>query len=728
MTVPGNRVGLLKYGSFKFPDNYTHSIKCRPWYGANDLTPKGVECSLSVEFFIYSNAYREQSIDADVIRNSDLATAVNNMRKELLSPRKNLIMLGTGWARNPNPDNQDNVFPDVILGSQGGQVQPEDLGVFGTLNPKASIHGDINHGPLPQELTIDPIVGADAVKCSWSCLFYYSQCSSVDNPNLSGFFDHITELNYETTYTINQEGLMRYFIVGTYTLRNAIYEQLKATYINRRFMDTPEGPALPGGQKLILLEPKIPPGFRLIERTHNLGYTNNVINFRFELEEIAGMYPYFRRVYRIDAKHQIASDLFSTNAMDGAGFVSWMNRLDANITLYPGVAHQYAWEVFLTILMQRAVSIGPGPKNNLDPFIKDFPFPNPTGSVSPFKRRVIVKKLTLSEGLYSQNHSFSCEWATLTDLKGILTKSGFTRYIIPIKNGWLPEVRAAANENVVKEYQKETATVNKEYFLTRTSNKSMVSLTHPATDAKEIIFDPCPNAFNGINDSDNNVRDRVDVEASDKGVIYETYNDLFDFESGSSALLAEQTPETNENTYINYQVSFTVEENSRAYQIPINSGDAVNQGALLSRKRHTQQQAPINANDPFPGSMVPGFTSMGFSNLIEPIGPDGPSSVVVAGGENSYKIVMNGSATRVYFPITCPAVVSVEGFAAVRAPGYTFTQHRVNNSRVPIYKATWTVEYFVTGQLYNPHGLLVSDVPGSEGNTYTNANNAQYIT
>jgi hypothetical protein len=124
--------------------------------------------------------------------------------------------------------------------------------------------------------------------------------------------------------------------------------------------------------------------------------------------------------------------------------------------------------------------------------------------------------------------------------------------------------------------------------------------------------------------------------------------------------------------------------------------------------------------------MVPRYTTMAEGTSNESVfgnqAPQ-PSCVIVAGGENTYKVVMTGSAIRAFFPVTCPAVVAVEGFVAIRAPGYTFTQTRVNNSRVPLYRASWNVEYYVTGQLFNPHADLTSNpTQFTTSNTYTNAN------
>jgi hypothetical protein len=726
-----NRVSRLQYGSFPFPDNFTHSLVCRPWYAADEITSKGVECTLTVEFYLYNNSYRGPANDAFTNSvSNNLDRMINVARQELLTPRKNLIIKGTGWAFNEAPNVEDNVFPDVILGSQGGALDP----TISTL-PRATIYADINNGPIPQELTVDPLVGASAVKCTWKCTFWFTFCKRSIDPALSDKIDFLTELLYETNYTINADGRMRYSIVGTYTLRNVNLTALQATYIDRQSLGEPI--FTPNAQKdLLLLEPIVPPGFRLTERTHRLGNTNNRIDFRFELEELEGNHAYYPYVTKMDFKHQASSDVFSNNAVNGSGLVTWVNRLDGTVSLVPGRSAEYAWEVFLTTLMQRALIRQQSTRG--DPLsVKNYPFPGkPIPSVSKKAESVIVKKLTVTEGIYTNTHTFSCEWLVTCGLNDLLNRTGLFSSVIPVREGWLIGNRTSQN---ILDARNNAPLKNKVYYQTETGNKSSNSLSRPSRDVKKIFFDPCPSQQNGVDSFDDEIIE-VAARQADRSVNGQMVSDLFSFTPlATGDVLIQSTEETftvnPAATYVSYVVEFSVEENSRAYQVPINSGDALNQIDLLSRKRHTVAQAPFSVTpgsqnalqfEKDPGSMVPRYTTMAEGTSNESVfgnqAPQ-PSCVIVAGGENTYKVVMTGSAIRAFFPVTCPAVVAVEGFVAIRAPGYTFTQTRVNNSRVPLYRASWNVEYYVTGQLFNPHADLTSNpTQFTTSNTYTNAN------
>jgi len=84
-------------------------------------------------------------------------------------------------------------------------------------------------------------------------------------------------------------------------------------------------------------------------------------------------------------------------------------------------------------------------------------------------------------------------------------------------------------------------------------------------------------------------------------------------------------------------------------------------------------------------------------------------SVTVTSGANTYTVTMIGSGTRVSFPLTMPAIIGLNNFPAIRAPGAMFSQTKTFSGGIPIYHAEWKVTYLIVGQLTDPHNVLYNN-------------------
>jgi hypothetical protein len=652
--------GTLAYGAFQFPETFNHSVSTRPWYGADEASVKGTECLLTVEFMLYSGM--ERAFGDESLLFYDY---VEKVRNSLLAPRLNLVIRGTGWAFSTSGSGLTNQ-PDVILGSSGG-ISPVS----------ASVVADLNNGPLPQSLDFEPIAGINAVKCTWKCLFWYNKCASASASSL-------IEYNYGTSFSVDKSGRTKITITGTYGFSGGnLFPNQKVLAIRDH----------------LRIQPIVPLGFELLDQSHNINPTGTRVDFRFEIQEIASENAYFPFTAMVDGRHQASSFAFGTDATSGTGFSSWGNKLDVSVNLLPKINPRYAYEVFLWILMQRTSIFGSATDCK-----KDYPVPFKNSHLSREPKdssasgRVFVKRLTITEGLYSNSHNFSVEWFVTFNLDQLLHQTGLFKPITSSLNDGLPPWFTAPRENKLYADYLLRDNLNEAHFKTTSGNsenrKSHLYFFENSNVLGKLLFDPCavtnppfpggeytPALLNPIRTLPNNL-----------------------FPCSGSTSFGDFLPA--ESTFLDYEVEIEVKEESRAYQIPINSADAVNQQQVLSRKNTSPNDFVYSNPSSAEGYFVP---PTGADGVLQPGQPGTQQgAVVVAGGENTYTITMKGSAKRIQFPISCPAISSVENNLLFRSNGSTFTQKRVNAGNVPLYEARWNIIYVFNGAVSKPHGDLFS--------------------
>jgi hypothetical protein len=681
-------VGLLQYGNYIFPENFTHTVNTRPWYGTDQRSVKGTECVLTVEFIVYDKTNLEGNYPS-------LEVELETIRKQLGTPRLNLIIKATGWANSGN--SLVTGQPDVILGANGGAV--------GSLaSPGAMVSGDLNNGPLPQGLVISPIAGINAAKCSWTCSFWYTSC--VTGRANAG---SLLEYSYTSAFEVSTTGRTKITYAGVYSFSGSNITQTVSTIANRNQLH---------------IQPYIPPGFELLSQSHYINETGEQVSFRFDIQEIASENPYFPFTVNLNGRHQAKSSFFQKDAMSGAGFVTWDNKLDMTVTLAPSVHPRYAYEVFLWVLMQRSkLYFTPVSGASSQPQLStakayDFPssitFPAATVNVP----RVILKDILITEGLYANTHSFTTSWCSICTLNDLLFRSGLFKYVTnnsdkPWNKTTPPAFSSYQYDSSVKD------AVNAQHYRTRTNGGSKTANVYfiekpfgNATKPSKLFFDPCTgpteaylNGFIAPSEGGGTGEEYVWINSTqrvDPNYLYSTNQQT---QLGVLDALSISALQSNpEKTFLNYEVEFIVDENSRAYQIPINAADALNQDNFLRGKIHLYEDAYTVGGVPIPltstqGQMIPPTSVAGLPN----------GSVTITSGANTYTVTMIGSATRVGFPVTMPAIIQLGNFPAVRAPGAMFSQTKTYSGGVPIYKADWKVTYLIVGQLTDPHNALYTN-------------------
>jgi hypothetical protein len=650
--------GQLSYGTFKFPETFNHSVSSRPWYGADEVSSKGIECLLTVEFLLYEGMEEV---------NIPFTEYLEAVRKQLLTPRLNLVIRGTGWAFS-GQSNQ----PDVILGSSGG---PSIIPV--------KVVADLNNGPLPQSLDIDPIGGINAVKCTWRCTFWYNQCGSTSA-------NSIIEYNYSTSFSVDRNGRTKLAITGTYGFAGGNLAANTKTLAPRN---------------QLFIQPIIPVGFELIDQSHSINETGTRVNFKFDIQEINADNAYFPFISSIDGRHQATSFATGTDPFKGVGFSTWGSKLDVSINLLPKIHPRYAYEIFLWILMQRTVFYGvPKLGGTVPDGRKSYPVPanNPMmDQERPFTElpfttgRVFVKRLTITEGIFSNSHTFSAEWTIACSLDALIQGTGlFTRVTSTRDNDNFPWESIIPNPNKLYSDLQQRRELNQDHFAetsgTSANRTSHLYFVENNNVLGKLLFDPCTTPS-------------IPVPGQEYSFLplpgKRLPTNLFPFlPTAINALLPDP-----ERSWLKYEIDFTIEEDSNVQQIPINSGDSLNQTQLLSRKTTDPTDFNLSDRSSISANFVP-FSSGSGLTLSQPNTPGTTTgAVIVASGESTYTLTMNGSATRVGYPISCPAVYGLEGNILYRQDGAKFTQRRVNSGTVPIYSAEWTVSYVMEGKVSSPH-------------------------
>jgi hypothetical protein len=728
-----NPLGRLQYGEYIFPENFTHTLHSRPWYGDDGMSVKGVECVLTVDWFIYERAIDAAPFPVNTL-NQTIEQQVTYIRQSLLTPRLHLIFLDTGVAGsgNKNPGfNAAELPPAVILGT--------DSSAPINSNVNQAVYIEADSGPLPQELKIEPVLGSGAVKCSWTCLFKYIPCRTNRsfNPDLD-----LIEFNYRQSFEVDYNARTTILYDGYYSFIDSVARLESGrdvTRVGRRIED------------LLALGIKAPIGFELTNHNQTISETENKVFFRVEFAEINSNNPYIPPAIKIDGRHQAKSGMFN-NPMQGSGYLTWLNKLDTTITLRPGFQSSDAFYIFLFILMQKTRY-----RKDAAFDLRQLPFPTQlmaemaSADTKEDEGVSILTSLTITEGLYDNTHTFSAEWLLTANLNQLLAQSGLFKHIAnkphanlvpwnvddkkvppdPYIEDSLDEAeRFQKSEEEWEHYAEHVNSVYPSFEKTPGASRkiplSYTTFTSIGGKGRRIFFNPCIDTNPGIplmglgqdqfiSNTDRNVRlsntTNLIKEINNPVALLETAIDA----DAQNTVIGGFLNANRHKTFVDYEVSFEVIENSRTYQIPINQGDALNQEQFLDRKTTKFEQAvnaPYELNS---GTMVP-F-----------VGND-QGSVLTVGGQSTYMLIMRGYAKRAYFTISCPAVMQVEGYTTYRAPGMRFEQRRVTTGRVPMYEAEWEVPYLVTGPLHKPFSAEFPYVGALfVGMPYTNALPDDYL-
>jgi hypothetical protein len=734
-----NPLGRLQYGEYIFPENFTHTLHSRPWYGDDGVSVKGVECVLTVDWFIYDRTHDSEPFEKNN-RSQSVERQVVVMRESLLTPRLNLIFLNTGVAGSGRQSFElGRIPPSIILGIDDDSILPSE--VLGNALDQAA-YVDADHGPLPQELKIEPVLGSGAAKCSWTCLFKYVPCKPCLEP-FSSFFKKPIEFNYRQSFEIDYNSRTTIIYDGYYSFGPNVLCPFDSSTGEYRGSFTIE--------RLLALGLKVPVGFELISHNQTISETENKVFFRVEFSEVNSNNPYIHPAIKIDGRHQAKSGVFN-NPMQGSGYCTWLNKLDATITLRPGFLSSDAFYVFLFILMQKTRY-----RKDTAFDLRQLPFPTQLmaemGNVDTKEHEgiSILTSLTITEGLYDNTHTFSAEWLLTANLNQLLAQSGLFKHIAnkphDDKVPWNVDDKKIPpdpyNEDTLNEAERFIKSEEEwEHYTERVNSVypsfekvpgaalktplSYTTFTSIGGEGRRIVFNPCIDTMpelstlglgqdQFVSNTNRNLRlsgtTNLIKEFVDPSLQSEATIDA----DAQNTVVGGFLNANRHKTFVDYQVSFEVIENSRTYQIPINQGDALNQEQFLDRKTTKFEQAvnaPYELNS---GTMVP-F-----------VGND-QGSVLTVGGQSTYMLIMRGYAKRAYFTISCPAVMQVEGYTTYRAPGMRFEQRRVTTGRVPMYEAEWEVPYLVTGPLHKPFSAEFPYVGALfVGMPYTNALPDDYL-
>lgn len=618
--------GTVTYGAFTFPGTYNITIKSQPIYNTANTGTKYVRHSITIKFILS----REMAGQLD--NGYSVDELVDWVRNQLLQPRQALI-----------------------LDFQGAGTAPASTDLQGPTTTTFMPQHDFEGGPSPQSFEWRPLGVNNAVEITWTINVSSRWCYAIDqwDPTfkiIDFFWDRRFDLGDEGQCTVTTKGK-----VETRLGEGAAADFQLSDYVNS--IDSPVQ------RSLFYFLP--PVGFRRVRQSYAVNETNTAITFEIVDEEIPSENALFPYSVMIEATHSMGSSLTATGSMSGRGFLSWDNEINVRVRLAPSFPSSLAYLIFLWIVSQRYNRIKRfGPADN-DTKLGRVPSKSETDKTEAKegfnnKPRNILISLRMRENIYRREHDFNAKYLGVYALDKLLEMSGmFTPvYTIPDQNG----------KNPWEEGYNLRDPYNSQWLAWRASVDRILRPYgyRGAHQPIGIIFDPCaagPRAvapFDVINDE----------------YLYNTPGKFTD------------PDDIKDETYIDYQCSFALYEDSSVHQIGIQDKTSITDGYNLSTE---QEAATMDAK------------SVDFLWSGKRGADQQQTAHTATVGGSKFILTCKGMALRLKWPALAPVVISVAGFAVRRMPGALIEQKQVARGANPVYATRWNIRYAV-------NGLITEDV------------------
>jgi len=362
-------VGNVSYNGIVFPSAFHVRIQARPVYQQGDVARKYVNYTLTLDTVL---TYTDPPLSAAVTANQDMGPNSAYYRKLLTEPRKSLTFGGQG-------------FGDFVINQAANQVAIP-VG-YRTVN-------DVAFGPKPRLLVWEPVGSNRAAHVTWVCEFAIPECIS-DSARSSGA---LLECTYETSFNVNQEGLL------TRTIKATL--ELAANARGFQFTDTVDFYV----KRFI---PSTVPGFHRETHRH-VSRDHRVLNITYTDTEIASDNAFPQGMVSMDVSHTVSS------TFENEGFLRWMNTMSGTFRWGRGFTGALAWSQFADIVRQRT-SLIPQPA-------KGFKQAN---TWVPISRANVPYSIQITEQLFNREASFSIAWITLTNIERLFESTGLFQ---PVSN------------------------------------------------------------------------------------------------------------------------------------------------------------------------------------------------------------------------------------------------------------------------------------------------------
>jgi hypothetical protein len=366
-------VGNVSYNGIVFPAALHSKIQARPMYSNGEVNRKYVHYTLTIDTVL---TYTDPPLSAAVTANQDMGANSVQYRKLLTEPRKTLVFGEQG-------------FGNFVVNNFNGVVPAG----YRTVK-------DVAFGPKPRLLVWEPIGSNRAGHVTWVCETCIPEClsNSVRDSNV------MLELTQESTFTVNQEGLLTRTTRATIEIAATVLQGSEFSDTVDNYTDRFRPPPLPGFHRET---------HRQISRDHR------ILNITYTDTEIASDNPFAPGLVAMDVSHTVGSTLQTD------GFTKWMNTVTGTFRWAKGVPPSLAWAAFVGIVRHR--------------FSKNIAAPvfNNANNKKQVKRTNVPHSVRITEQLYNREASFTISWLSLVDLNNLFDATGlFTRVPNMSWNAW----------------------------------------------------------------------------------------------------------------------------------------------------------------------------------------------------------------------------------------------------------------------------------------------------
>jgi hypothetical protein len=349
------------------------------------------ETTLEIKFLLGDDSdfgpFISDTVDLNTINKTDDFTA------KLDAVRRVLTRQGLGLNFGAYP----TMFRKII--SSNYRDHPNFITGGTTENPvyqQPPISGNVYdnfNGPITKSLTFDKVLCSDKVIANWTVTFRTAENFEDREYNLPG----PPKISSELRLDIDEEGYLMVIYAGT------IYgETLESIYAARDWLSlemTPsqfQNPSTLSRDQILAGEGSLYAqvnGFHE-KKQFNIDKTGRAAKFSITYTQVKSNSAYPYGIRDIEFEQELESSLFAASPMEGKGFITWKNIINARIKVPHRMPADYGWYVLHLMILQkmRNASIGMPNLANLQKLINIGDGDSPTTTLEPTKDVGTVSK------------------------------------------------------------------------------------------------------------------------------------------------------------------------------------------------------------------------------------------------------------------------------------------------------------------------------------------------
>lgn len=367
----GSRTAAIRYNGFYFPAAIRQSCRVESIPTSSGRTTKYVKYSLTIECIISSKDFTVEGgtngalnlvalgVSQYAGEQISLDSAMKQLVKLLSTKGKRLTINGTGLG-------------DIDVGPDSDCTDR-----------------DVNNGPNPLVVDIQQMMNGRALRLVWSVEFHLTHCTSL---NLDSGTDRLSEFDFSTHYTVDNDGMIVRNIYGSLEIAN---------YTNQSGI--PQFWSEPYTYKILGVTFPTIGGF---ERRHDFTVHPSRTRLQFSItdKEIKSNNAYPKHIVKIRSSYSVTN---TTPAAVGIPAPSqgllYKMSISGNIEVAPGKPMDWAWVAMLAVIRSR-INLTSIPNSGVGPKYWAF-------------------FIGITEELYDRTMSFNVSYVTTIDPRNLLAET-----------------------------------------------------------------------------------------------------------------------------------------------------------------------------------------------------------------------------------------------------------------------------------------------------------------